>query len=209
MSRLILVRHGQCAANERGHTLGRDDSPLTELGRRQAAAVAGALRDEASHGQAITRVIASPLSRAADTARAIADLHGLDVEIADGLTEMDIGEMEGMDWSDARSRFAAFLERWTGDDTATLAMPGGESMADVQSRAWPLVAPYLETDTDGVTHNFVTKALVCAALDLELNRWRQFETGLTSRTTFARVQGRTVLHTLNDSSHLTPDLRVH
>ena len=220
-ARVILVRHGQCEANLARRSLGRADSPLTDLGRRQAAAVADALRRES-----IVRVIASPLSRAADTAAAIAGPHGLAVEPHDGLLEMDIGDMEGLDWSDARERFGDFLDRWMGDDTATLAMPGGESLRDVCRRAWPVLAPLLEdlspspsadpnaaipaAATPGVTvlvsHNFVVKTLICAALELDLNHWRRFETDLTGRTTLERRRGQTVVRTLNDFSHLGDDL---
>ena len=207
-ARVILVRHGESEANLAGRSLGRADSPLTDLGRRQAAAVGAALA-----GESIARVIASPLSRAATTAAAIAGAHGLTVDHHEGLLEMDIGEMDGLDWSDARARYGDFLERWMGDDTATLPMPGGESLADVRERAWPVLAPLLDPApplagaTVLVSHNFVIKTLVCAALDLDLNYWRRFETDLTGRTILERQRGQVVMRTLNDFSHLTPDLR--
>ena len=212
MPRVILVRHAQSQANQDGRSLGRADSPLTDLGRRQATALADALS-----GEAISRVLTSPLSRAADTAAAIADAHRLPVENHDGLLEMDVGELEGIAWSDVRVRYADFLERWMSDDTASLAMPGGESLADVQRRAWPLLAPLLErppeeSDDEGATvlvsHNFVVKVLICAALDFDLNHWRRFETDLTGRTILERGRGQTVLRTLNDFSHLSAALRV-
>ncbi len=213
MGRVILVRHGQCQANVAGVSLGRRDSPLTDLGRRQAAAVARALAAEP-----VVQVIASPLSRAADTAATIAAEHGHHVQTEEALVEMDIGEMEGLTWAAARERYAAFIERWIGDETAALTMPQGESLRQVQERAWPILAPYLETNADDtnsdhpttilVSHNFVIRTLVCAALDLDLNRWRQFELDLTGRTVFERRRGGTVLRTLNDASHLGADLQA-
>ncbi len=215
MARVILIRHGESEANRDGRSLGRADSPLTERGRRQVAALGRALA-----GEPIGRVLSSPLRRAAGAAAAVASPHGLEVETCDGLIEMEVGEMEGLPWAEARARFAGFLDRWMTDESATLPMPGGESLADVQRRAWPVLAPLLAAAPSGtaadpsrpattvlVSHNFVIKALLCAALELDLSCWRRFEADLTGRTVLERRGGPTVLRTLNDVSHLPPDLR--
>lgn len=218
MARVILIRHGESEANRDGRSLGRADSPLTERGRRQVAALGRALADEP-----IGRVLSSPLRRAADAAAAVAAPHGLEVETCDGLIEMEVGELEGLPWAEARARFAGFLDRWMSDESATLPMPGGESLADVQRRAWPVIAPFFAAARPGeplgagadprpattvvVSHNFVIKTLLCAALHLELACWRRFEADLTGRTVLESRRGLTVLRTLNDVSHLPPDLR--
>ena len=142
-------------------------------------------------------------------------------ETPDGLIELDVGRMEGLAWADARARYADFLERWMQDDSGALAMPGGESLADVQRRAWPVLAPCLgvppgaapsdmgaPATTVVVSHNFVIKVLLCAALELDLRCWRRFETDLAGRTILERRRGQVVLRTLNDTSHLPPDLRA-
>ena len=59
---LVLVRHGQTAVNAEGRLQGRIDAPLTDLGRRQAAASGGALSGD------VGRVVVSPLLRARQTA---------------------------------------------------------------------------------------------------------------------------------------------
>lgn len=214
MARVILIRHGESEANRDGRSLGRADSPLTERGRRQVAALGRALADEP-----IGRVLSSPLRRAADAAAAVAAPHGLEVETCDGLIEMEVGQMEGLPWAEARARFAAFLDRWMSDESASLPMPRGESLADVQRRAWPVIAPFFAADppdapsgapaetTVVVSHNFVIKTLLCAALHLDLACWRRFEADLTGRTVLESRRGLTVLRTLNDVSHLPADLR--
>lgn len=205
MSRLILVRHAQSEANRDGVSLGRADSPLTELGLRQAAALGEALA-----GEPLDRVLASPLQRALDTARAIATHHGLEVETHDDLTEMAIGELEGMPWAELRERHADFLRDWLADDAVSLKMPGGESLADVDRRAWPVIAPIFAQDGDGtvvvVSHNWVIRVLICRALDVDVKRWRQFEVDLTSRSVFDCRESRVVMRSLNDACHLAPDL---
>ena len=66
--RIILVRHGQTKWNSEGRVQGRTDIPLNARGMAQAEAVG-----EWLSGRKIDAVYASPLMRAHDTAKAIAD----------------------------------------------------------------------------------------------------------------------------------------
>lgn len=87
---LILVRHGQVAANARGLLLGRADPPLTETGHRQARALAKALAPP-------IRVVSSPLLRARQTAAVLAGARedSGDVQVDRRWIEMDYGELDG------------------------------------------------------------------------------------------------------------------
>ena len=219
MIRVILVRHAQSEANRDSVSLGREDSPLTNFGRRQAVAVGEALR-----GEPITRVVVSPLSRAYDTAAAIATHHGLAPQADERLIEMDVGELDGIPFAEARAKHAEFFREWVETEADALPMPGGESVLDVATRSWPALAELLQPDRGGdheaaeqsaeadgatvlVSHNFVIKSLLCQAIDLELRFWRRFEVDLSSRSTLARRRGQVALYSLNDTAHLTPELR--
>ena len=82
---LLLVRHGE-QQYERGMTLeAAVNPPLSELGQRQAAAVGDRLAS--TH---IDAVYASPLSRAHDTGKAIAQHHKLEPVVLDDLHEVDL-----------------------------------------------------------------------------------------------------------------------
>ncbi len=90
---LILVRHGQVAANADGLLLGRADPPLTETGYRQACALAATL-------PVPSRLVSSPLLRARHTAAVLAgappgvvDVDG--VEVDGRWVEMDYGDLDG------------------------------------------------------------------------------------------------------------------
>jgi broad specificity phosphatase PhoE len=87
---LILVRHGQVAANARGLLLGRADPPLTETGYRQACALAKALPRP-------VRVVSSPLLRARQTAAVLTGTREDcgDVEVDRRWIEMDYGDLDG------------------------------------------------------------------------------------------------------------------
>ncbi|MGH9278828.1 MAG: histidine phosphatase family protein, partial [Acidimicrobiales bacterium] len=89
---LWLIRHGQTTANAAGLIQGRTDPALSDLGRRQAAALGARL-------PAPARVISSPLSRA----RRTAELAGRTVEVDDRWIELDYGRFEGEAVRDVRA----------------------------------------------------------------------------------------------------------
>ena len=94
MMRLYLLRHGQTEFNVKKLVQGRCDSPLTDLGRRQAGAAAAWLK---AHDIVPDKVVSSPLGRAMDTASLVAcELFGPDaaVEPCEGIIERGYGTFE-------------------------------------------------------------------------------------------------------------------
>ena len=167
---LILVRHGQSEGNAAGLLLGRIDSPLTEHGRDQARSLAGAVAGA-------TRLIASPLERARDTAEALGT--GLPVEIDERWIEVDYGEYDGRRLGDVPADVWA---AWRSDPTFT--PPGGESMAEAGSRV-RTACEELFADPDGdargdgvvvvVSHVSPIKAAACWSLGLgDEGAWRLY-----------------------------------
>lgn len=203
---IYLVRHGETAFNRDGLGLGRADVPLTEFGLEQARAVAQRL--QAAH---IDRVVCSPLSRARSVAELVAMEHGLRVEPLEALTELDVGETEGLGFAEMRKQFPEFLARWASDAGWRAPMPGGESIADVSARLEPLVAEILAGPPDAaiavVSHNFTLRVLLCAVLGLEASKFRSFELGLAAVTTLSVRNGRAAVHSMNDRCHL-PNLNL-
>jgi probable phosphoglycerate mutase len=100
--RLTLVRHAQSVGNAEERLQGHADYPLSERGRDQALALALRWKSE---DVTFDRVIASPLSRALETARIIAGALGLtSLETDTRWIERDAGERAGMTWDEARQR---------------------------------------------------------------------------------------------------------
>jgi broad specificity phosphatase PhoE len=199
--RLILVRHGQTPHNADGLVQGRADIPLSELGRQQAAAIAAALA-----GEAIAAIVSSPLRRARDTAALIAATRGLTVSEEPDLIEMNVGVMEGLSGAEMRSRYPHVLQRWLEPGGTAVPLPGGESLAAVQERAWRAVTRLHQrypTDTVVVvTHNFVIVSLVCQVIGLPLDGFRRFRIDVASRTTLEVGPEHCRLLHLNDTCHL-------
>ncbi len=82
---ILLVRHGEQALASNMALADAVDAPLTELGRRQAAAVGERLADDA-----IDAVYSSTMVRARDTGRAIAAHHDLPVTELEALGEIHL-----------------------------------------------------------------------------------------------------------------------
>ena len=134
--KLHLVRHGATISSGRTYA-GRADVPLTDAGHAQARAAADALA-----ARPIGLILASPLSRARDTARPLAERLGLPVLVEPALTEFDFGAYEGRtkDEIGLKLRKAHLTEP----------IPGGEALIDVWRRA-AAVLDRLRADTPGGT----------------------------------------------------------
>ncbi len=121
---VCLVRHAESVSNARGVWQGHGDSPLSQRGQEQAAALERALAEES-----YDLVISSDLQRAADTARSA----GAPVELDPAWREIDVGDWEGMTMEEVVEQFpeqiAALKER------QTFAVGGGESWPEVFARA--------------------------------------------------------------------------
>jgi broad specificity phosphatase PhoE len=160
---LLLVRHGQTAENARGLLLGRADPPLSPLGRRQAAALAGLVPPEA-------RVVASPLRRARETA----EVFGRAVEIDERWVELDYGELDGLRPADVDE---STWSRWRADPSYS--PPGGESLITLGSRVRraceQLAGEASANDVVVVTHVSPIKAAIAWALGVgDEIAWRLF-----------------------------------
>lgn len=91
MSLFYVLRHGQTDWNLQARLQGSTDIPLNDTGREQARKAADILA-----GEGLTKIVASPLSRALETARIVAERLGLEPEIDDRLIERNFGRFEGM-----------------------------------------------------------------------------------------------------------------
>jgi broad specificity phosphatase PhoE len=160
---LVLVRHGQTDANARGLLQGRVDLPLSDLGRRQAAALAAIVPSGA-------RVVASPLRRALETASAFAG----SVDVDERWIELDYGEFDGRPIADVPD---ATWTAWRADPH--LVPPGGESLVTLGARVRGACEDLLEEararDVVVVSHVSPIKAAVGWALGVgDEVGWRMF-----------------------------------
>ncbi|KAH8110889.1 phosphoglycerate mutase-like protein [Phellopilus nigrolimitatus] len=137
-----FVRHGHCLANLKGHF--RDDpwDPLTDRGRQQAAALGARWKDVR-----IDALLSSHLTRAKDTAQAIADANigHPEVVVEDNLHERKYGTyVDGI--KDTPGFYRAvngYSSFGSNPDRTHRPICGGESFSDVAERAYTAMVKIL------------------------------------------------------------------
>jgi broad specificity phosphatase PhoE len=156
MNELWIVRHGETQWSASGRHTSRTDVPLTEAGRRDAAALAA---DLALHRFGL--VLTSPMRRARETAAA-AGFPGAVPD--DDLREWDYGDFEGITTAEIRARGGEFAQ-WTIFGGPT---PGGETIEHVAERAERVLgrAATAEGDVLCFGHAHFSRVLTAVALEL-------------------------------------------
>ncbi|MFD3700273.1 bifunctional RNase H/acid phosphatase [Streptomyces sp. NPDC058646] len=200
----VLLRHGETALTpqKRFSGSGGSDPELSEAGRRQAAAVAGAL---AARGT-VQAVISSPLRRCRETAQAVADRLGLQVTVEEGLREVDFGAWEGLTFAEVRERFPDDLQTWL-DSPRAAPTGGGESFTAATRRISAtrdrLLAAHAGRTVLLVTHVTPVKILVRLALGAPPESLFRMELSAASLSAVAYyADGNASVRLLNDTSHL-------
>ena len=198
--RLILVRHGQTDWNREYRVQGQSDMPLNRTGLAQAEAIAMALKAEP-----IEAIYSSPLKRAYQTAKAIRQIHPVEIITNEGLKELDVGEVDGLYYPSLKTETPEFFAAWMADP-GSVRWPGGETLPELQHRVWNAVQEITSNDHSGsvviTSHFFTLLTLLCRILGLELASFRRLNLGVAgiSIVEFSGEKGKLV--SFNDTCHL-------
>ncbi len=202
MTLAYLMRHGQTAWNKSEIFRGRADVPLNETGLKEAELAAAYFRD-----RKVDAVYSSPISRAVQTAEKIADALGLKVLPHPGITDMSFGDWEGRPIKEVEHRDAERFRLWQ-EAPHLLKVPGGESLAEVRTRAVAALEDAIRKHEKGtvimVTHRVVTKVLICAILGLDESHFWQIDQDSTAINLVRYKGGRYALSLMNETCHLKP-----
>jgi broad specificity phosphatase PhoE len=208
--RLILVRHGETEWNRLRRIQGISDQELNETGRKQAEALAQALKNKN-----VTAIYASPLKRAQDTAYAIGRQHGIEIVTLFGLREMDAGEVDGLTYKEMAEQHGDFLEKWM-RDCSSVRPPGGCTLPELQDQVWGAIEEIIERQRTheadrkpspggvvvAVSHFFPILTTLCKVLGQSISECRRMRLDLASLCTLDFNSSRTVLVSMNDTCHL-------
>ena len=186
---LCLVRHGETEWNLTRRYQGTTDIPLNDKGRAQARRVA-----EALGGERWDAIVSSPLSRAMETARAIAATTGIEtIEEDRDLQERAYGEAEGLTLAERE-------KTWPGGD-----WPGLESWDDVATRVMiaieRIAAAHPGRRVIVVCHGGVINTILAVLSKNELGTGKTVILN-TSRTTVTRTGEGWTIDSVNETSHL-------
>jgi probable phosphoglycerate mutase len=174
-TRIIAIRHGETAWNVDTRIQGQLDIGLNDTGRWQAHRLALALA-----GEPISAIYSSDLFRAWDTARAVSNAAGKQVETHEGLRERGFGVFEGKTFTEIESTWPEEATRWRKRDPAW-APSGGESLIDMRERitrtASELAARHAGEQIVLVAHGGVMDLLYRAATGQDLQAPRTWQLG--------------------------------
>jgi glucosyl-3-phosphoglycerate phosphatase len=165
----VIWRHGRTAWNLQRRFQGQTDIPLDEVGLAQAersARLLAALKPDA--------ILSSDLQRAADTARVLARITGLEVKFDKGLRETYAGRWQGLTDAEIDARYPDEVAAWRRGEQVRRG--GGELESEVAERTVAAIEQALEDLPDGrtlvvVTHGGAARVAIGRLIGLSPATW--------------------------------------
>lgn len=205
-TRIYLVRHGATVLTAEDRFAGATNVALSDEGRGQARRLSQRLAREKADA-----IYASPLDRTMETARILAEPHGLEVQPRDGLREISHGRWEQMTRKEVESQFPEEAAAWD-KDPYTFAPVDGESGLAVTARSLPVLIDIVKAHHPGgrvivVSHKATIRLLLSSLLGFDPRRYRDYldqsPCALNIVDFKDEVQARLAL--FNDTSHYEAD----
>jgi broad specificity phosphatase PhoE len=179
---------------------GHFETALTDLGRRQAAALGERLATVR-----IDAVITSDLGRAMETAAIALGSRELAASVDDRFREIHYGEWEGERERDIAKRYPEQHRLMRNEDPAWRP-PGGEAIAEVRARTYAALLDvarrHPHQTTLIVTHGTATNCLIAEAIGIAASHTFRFEVANCGLSELVFLRGKAVLTLLNDTAHL-------
>jgi len=180
--------------------MGRSNEDINDTGYTQAYNLSSRLAS-----LPIASVYASPIQRAYTTAVILAEPHNLKVKALDDLSEIQLGDWQGLYLEEISQRWPELWKQWrTHPSRSTI--PNGESFKQVTERAIQAFETIAVAEQGRqaviVTHEVIIKVLVARALGVSNSIYRRFEINNVSLSVIRVIDGKIRLVALNDTSHL-------
>jgi len=203
MTRIYLVRHGETEFNRMGIFRGRFEVDLNDRGRKQAAEIGAALKN-----QGIEALYSGPLRRARETAEIVGREIGVRPRTDPAFDNICLGEWQGMAKDKVKRDYPKLWHCW---QTAPedLLLPGGETVEEVKRRAYARVLEIVEGGRDKdrviciVTHRSVVKGLAAAFLGVPRPYFWKFYIDNAAYSVFEHDSSGFSLVSWNANSHLS------
>jgi broad specificity phosphatase PhoE len=200
MNRFLLIRHAATESAGKKIAGRAEGTPLVELGYTQAARLAQRLS-----GENIIAVYSSPQERARETARALADAVGQDVQVAAELEEIDYGDWTGRSIAELQT-----IPQWQAFNSirSCTRIPHGELIVEVQARVVRFIEQLRRQDTNQsvalVTHADVIRAALSYYVGSPLDLMLRLEIDPASVTILDIDNGGPIIRCVNNTEFVYP-----
>jgi broad specificity phosphatase PhoE len=204
--KLYFLRHGQTGCSRSNAFCGSVDPELTPEGLEMAKAFAAAY-----HSTAWTAIFSSPMGRTVATAKPLCEAIGMQLELRDGLKEINYGQWEGKAPETVSRDYHDDYIRWTADP-AWYPPTEGETAIAIAYRALQVIDEIKQRFPTGnvliVSHKATIRIILCSLLGIDVGRFR-FRLGCPVGSVSIVEFGShgPLLQALADRTHLDEHLR--
>ena len=201
-TRLVIVRHGQTAANTGRLLHGWTDLPLDDTGVEQAQRVSARLALEVQPDV----ILSSPLLRAQMTARAISNAFGLPVSQRAELKEMHFGDLEGFPIQRLHEEYPEIAARALDPLDSNLVWPNGDDVAAFHRRTaatfFSIAEEFSGQTVIVVSHNGVIGSYLSQLNGHPPTDWRSYKLTNCGISIVEVANGLGTIVVRNDCTHL-------
>lgn len=207
MKAIYLIRHAQndwVGDRLAGRTPGVH---LNEEGKRQAEALAARLGESETDFHAL---YSSPIERARETAGYLADNLGLDVQIEEGVGEVEFGDWTGRKIKELQKEdMWGIVQHWP----SGMRFPNGEAMRTMQNRAVDAIYTVAGTLEDKqsaivVSHSDVIKAIIAHFAGVHFDLFQRLVVSTASISILGFSDTRPFIVKLNDTAHVPAPVEI-
>ncbi len=205
MTEIYIIRHVQAEGNLYRYMQGHWDGDVTPTGRLQQEALSRRFRNIP-----VDAVYSSDLWRARFTAMAITGSHNVPVRCDRRLREICVGAWEGEPFANVIWSQPELYEAFC-HDQQNFSLPGAETYDDVQKRALEALREIAENNPDRTvvitTHGVTIRCILAALLGVPLSDAETVPIFHNTGIAHLRYEaGKFSVDTINDASHLPPEL---
>ena len=167
---IYFLRHGETVASKTGGFCGTSDVELTPEGMIMA-------KDFAVAYQSVPwkAIFCSPMRRTIATAKPLCELVGMEMQLRDGLKEIDFGKWEGKTPAEVNREYHDEYVRWQ-SEPGWNAPPDGERAIDIARRSSEVIEEIETNYPDGnvlvVAHKATIRIMLCSLLGIDVGRYR-------------------------------------
>ncbi len=202
MTHIYITRHGETDWNRLGKTQGSQDTFLSDVGNLQARHIARRLE-----GEGITRIYASDLSRAYETAKIIGTSIGVMPVREPALREIHFGCWEGLTIQEIEATYPGQLDAW--HHQQDFCPTQGESILALGERlsSFILKLDRENAETSGnvllVSHGITNRVLILSLMGMPFEYLWSFRQDNTGISIIKDESGKRTIVCLNDTCHLS------